>query len=603
MNKSLKHRILMICALIPMMAFSTEVVVPWTGTPGEMESFIHADTTETGEQAHSVYTLQHSKVYLQLSEVNLSSSCTLQGQAFDVDAGEGPATVQPIAGDDGNLQFTGWPQNHVKTHGENQTYVIHRILFNGVAAGQTGSLFGVLSTYGTNNTVVVDGVWSIHHQIISYFNFGERQKLHILNSTAVQFTVYGGGMWWGGFCWGGGGGWTGTWTELVMQNNTVEGCHGQVMVIYDNGLVPQNAGDPIGFNWHGEWTDKIIINHNTFVNITDWVKFYRHGNNTHFSNNLFVNTVSTGQTHNSHGQGPTLNWAGGHGKMATLNQGACTDSTLLANGWCWDRTNRNIHYNNNGFYDTPELQAMFAMDPWCWDVTDTNGVVTTYCDTMIENQSRWMDDSTTAQMANGVSEANNAEVADLGFNLQSIYIQTQVNRTMDWLDNKVHDDHPDGWWLHQADGDWNVAEFPFPMDFSYSTSSAAYTHAEGGFPIGNLNVFPAKKAEWEAQATAGLNDNKVTPNEFTLSQNYPNPFNPITDISFTMDKASDVSLTIFNMMGQQVKVIENAYLEAGSHTYKWDGRDQLGQSVSTGVYLYTLTDGQQSMTKKMALMK
>ena len=141
------------------------------------------------------------------------------------------------------------------------------------------------------------------------------------------------------------------------------------------------------------------------------------------------------------------------------------------------------------------------------------------------------------------------------------------------------------------------------MDFSYSTSSAAYTHAEGGFPIGNLNVFPAKKAEWEAQATAGLNDNKVTPNEFTLSQNYPNPFNPTTDISFTMDKASDVSLTIFNMMGQQVKVIENAYLEAGSHTYKWDGRDQLGQSVSTGVYLYTLTDGQQSMTKKMALMK
>ena len=62
-----------------------------------------------------------------------------------------------------------------------------------------------------------------------------------------------------------------------------------------------------------------------------------------------------------------------------------------------------------------------------------------------ENQSRWMDDSTAAQMANGVSEENNIHATDLGFNLESVYIQTQVNRTMDWLDNKVHDNHPDGW--------------------------------------------------------------------------------------------------------------------------------------------------------------
>ena len=60
---------------------------------------------------------------------------------------------------------------------------------------------------------------------------------------------------------------------------------------------------------------------------------------------------------------------------------------------------------------------MFTMDPWCWDVTDTAGVVTTYCDTMIENQTRWMDDSTAAQMANGVSEENNVEAPSLGFNM------------------------------------------------------------------------------------------------------------------------------------------------------------------------------------------
>ena len=587
MQKSILNRLLIVCAVVPMVLIAqTTVNVPWTGTPGEMESFIHGDTTSTGEQAHDVYVLEANKVYLQLSEVNMNSSMELVGAEYA--DGEHPATVQPIAGDDGNLQFTGWPQNHVKTHGHSQTYALRNILFNGVAAGQTASLFGVLSTYGENNTVVADHVTSVHHNIITYFNFGTAQRLHVTNCTAVQFTSYGGGMWWGGFLWGGGGGWTGTWKEVLVENNTVEGTMGQVFVIYDNGVIP-------GYN-------PIRVNHNTFVNITDWVKFYRHGNNTRFTNNLFVNTVSTGQTRNSHGQGSTLNWPGGHGKMATLSQGECTDSTLLARGWCWDNNNRNIHYNNNVFHDTPEAQTMFTMDPWCWDVTDTNDVVTTYCDTMIENQTRWMDDSTEAQMANGVSEANNVEAPSLGFNMPAVYFETHFARNLDWLDNKVHDDHPDSWWLHQNDDDWNVVEWPLPMDFTYSTSSVAYTASEWGLPAGDLNHWPEALAQWGTLSN-DMDDAIVAPSEFTLAQNYPNPFNPTTEISFSMENAADVSLTVFNMLGQKVRVLENASLEAGTHSYKWDGRDELGQSVSTGVYLYTVTDGSRSITKKMALMK
>ena len=587
MQKSILNRLLIVCAVVPMVLIAqTTVNVPWTGTPGEMESFIHGDTTSTGEQAHDVYVLEANKVYLQLSEVNMNSSMELVGAEYA--DGEHPATVQPIAGDDGNLQFTGWPQNHVKTHGHSQTYALRNILFNGVAAGQTASLFGVLSTYGENNTVVADHVTSVHHNIITYFNFGTAQRLHVTNCTAVQFTSYGGGMWWGGFLWGGGGGWTGTWKEVLVENNTVEGTMGQVFVIYDNGVIP-------GYN-------PIRVNHNTFVNITDWVKFYRHGNNTRFTNNLFVNTVSTGQTRNSHGQGSTLNWPGGHGKMATLSQGECTDSTLLARGWCWDNNNRNIHYNNNVFHDTPEAQTMFTMDPWCWDVTDTNDVVTTYCDTMIENQTRWMDDSTEAQMANGVSEADNVEAPSLGFNMPAVYFETHFARNLDWLDNKVHDDHPDSWWLHQNDDDWNVVEWPLPMDFTYSTSSVAYTASEWGLPAGDLNHWPEALAQWGTLSN-DMDDAIVAPSEFTLAQNYPNPFNPTTEISFSMENAADVSLTVFNMLGQKVRVLENASLEAGTHSYKWDGRDELGQSVSTGVYLYTVTDGSRSITKKMALMK
>ena len=72
------------------------MMVEWDGTPGYLESTIMADTTATGEQAHDIYMLEANKVYLQLSELNLSSSCAIVGA--DYADGEHPATIQPITG-------------------------------------------------------------------------------------------------------------------------------------------------------------------------------------------------------------------------------------------------------------------------------------------------------------------------------------------------------------------------------------------------------------------------------------------------------------------------------------------------------------------------
>ena len=66
---------------------------------------------------------------------------------------------------------------------------------------------------------------------------------------------------------------------------------------------------------------------------------------------------------------------------------------------------------------------------------------------------------------------------------------------------------------------------------------------------------------------------------------------------------SKIELAIFNVIGQKVRVLENGSRLAGTHTIKWDGRDQLGNAMPTGLYFYTLTDGASSITKKMALMK
>jgi flagellar hook assembly protein FlgD len=57
------------------------------------------------------------------------------------------------------------------------------------------------------------------------------------------------------------------------------------------------------------------------------------------------------------------------------------------------------------------------------------------------------------------------------------------------------------------------------------------------------------------------------------------------------------------MLGQKVKTLTSEFKNAGTHTLQWNGRDEMGQNVSTGVYLYTLTSGSESITKKMAFMK
>jgi flagellar hook assembly protein FlgD len=104
-------------------------------------------------------------------------------------------------------------------------------------------------------------------------------------------------------------------------------------------------------------------------------------------------------------------------------------------------------------------------------------------------------------------------------------------------------------------------------------------------------------------AALATDNTVVLPRSFALKQNYPNPFNPSTEIAFSLEQSSTINLTIFNVLGQKVKVLAEGSKQAGTHTLSWDGRDEMGAAVSTGLYFYKLTDGNNSVTKKMALMK
>ena len=96
---------------------------------------------------------------------------------------------------------------------------------------------------------------------------------------------------------------------------------------------------------------------------------------------------------------------------------------------------------------------------------------------------------------------------------------------------------------------------------------------------------------------------KTLPDGFTLSQNYPNPFNPTTQIDFSLSAASEVRLTVYNLMGREVSRLIDDRLEAGQHSTTWNGRDRDGQIVSSGVYFYRLKTENGEQTRKMILMK
>jgi hypothetical protein len=104
--------------------------------------------------------------------------------------------------------------------------------------------------------------------------------------------------------------------------------------------------------------------------------------------------------------------------------------------------------------------------------------------------------------------------------------------------------------------------------------------------------------------STGVEDNQnAIPTEFALQQNYPNPFNPTTTIQFSLPEAVDVTLKVFNMRGQEVRTLVNSRQGAGYYAIEWNGTDNNGNKMTSGLYLYKIVAGDNIVTKKMLLMK
>jgi hypothetical protein len=126
--------------------------------------------------------------------------------------------------------------------------------------------------------------------------------------------------------------------------------------------------------------------------------------------------------------------------------------------------------------------------------------------------------------------------------------------------------------------------------------------------VGFNHILGLAYAETGVTSVEGENEEDIIPEEYVLKQNYPNPFNPATKIEFSLPVASEVKLTIYNLLGQELLRLIDGERNAGTHSVQWNAEDANGQSLSSGIYFYELkasgiNGNNFQQIKKMILLK
>jgi hypothetical protein len=159
-----------------------------------------------------------------------------------------------------------------------------------------------------------------------------------------------------------------------------------------------------------------------------------------------------------------------------------------------------------------------------------------------------------------------------------------------------------------VDGSYSLDELP-AGSYKIMASTAAAASYFGG--SNQENATPVNVSEGQSVENADITEsttdveqsNESVPATFNLEQNFPNPFNPETSIKYRLAGQRDVSLKVFNLLGQEVATLVDQKQEAGVYRVTWDGTNRFGQKVASGVYLFQLKAGDFRMTRKMVMMK
>jgi len=289
------------------------------------------------------------------------------------------------------------------------------------------------------------------------------------------------------------------------------------------------------------------INHNTLVNVGQMGCSIGEAIEVTFTNNLFINTSFFGRA-------PESTWS------------SFEVSPLIEEG-----INQVVNFSNNNFYTHPDL---IAAQP---DSVNAAPIINEMTDTLF--------------MDLGISFTNLNEAIEF---TTGPTLPTNIV-TDNWdVTNEDTTDMDNG-------GAGPVPQQGVPVqlafDFAYPMSAASYTASTAGQPLGALTWFGIDIISSVEQISSEV------PKGFKLTANYPNPFNPSTTFEYALPNEADVALTIYNSVGQEIATVISKVQPAGVYQARWDGVNNFGATVSSGIYFYQLRAGNFTATKKMMLLK
>jgi hypothetical protein len=373
--------------------------------------------------------------------------------------------------------------------------------------------------------------------------------------------------------------------SAFMENNTIVNCG-------------------FGFQQQDYGIDYFWCNHNTFVNIPKFAFLNEQWKTAYITNNVFYNCHFTGERVTDRGgQDPDGYLYGAVLNVDTLRQSPYVDS---ANVGAIDLAKTVVFYNNSNY-----------TEPWFQTYYDTYNADPTHSDPILAEP---LMNERTDDMFYWHNNMKRGNIYD-GENPSFVMVPTNTDSIIAFLDARylANGNNVDwGWDNDVYPGEEinprNLTMWPIVDNLSY-TNSTLLAGGISNYPLGDMNWFLTQKASWEAQAaqerqtikdivSSVENQTSIQPDQYKLGHNYPNPFNPSTTINFSLPQAAKVKLVIFNLLGQQIRTLVNDEFTAGDHSIQWDGKDNKGMIVGSGIYFYQLSAGSSfSATHKMVLMK
>jgi hypothetical protein len=153
----------------------------------------------------------------------------------------------------------------------------------------------------------------------------------------------------------------------------------------------------------------------------------------------------------------------------------------------------------------------------------------------------------------------------------------------------------------EAQISWTFENLPDEYDIGYSINDGVYFEDMRSVSTTTLSVNTEIIVRVGTQVL-GIDDEPI-PEVFALHQNYPNPFNPTTQIRYDLPDEANVNITIYDIMGRSIRSLVNSNQTAGYRSIRWDGKNNMGEGVSAGMYIYMIQAGEFRQTKKMVLLK